>query len=114
MENRTMKTRRILQVTVCAMALGTVLSLWQLSSRGVHARGPAELAEGLQGVAAIARLKEQGLYQSLAEAAAAARLEVQPNSLIGQQTRLTANDGAADDRFGNAVAISGNTAVVGA
>jgi hypothetical protein len=31
-----------------------------------------------------------------------------------QQAKLTANDGAAGDAFGNAVSISGNTAVIGA
>ena len=31
-----------------------------------------------------------------------------------QQAKLTASDGAAGDVFGNSVAISGNTAVIGA
>src|SRR5204862_8070977 len=31
-----------------------------------------------------------------------------------EQTKLIANDGAANDIFGNSVAISGNTAIVGA
>jgi hypothetical protein len=34
--------------------------------------------------------------------------------LFAQQAKLTASDGAAEDRFGALVAISGNTAVVGA
>lgn len=33
---------------------------------------------------------------------------------LSQQARLVANDGTAGDNFGNAVAISGNTAIVGA
>ncbi len=32
----------------------------------------------------------------------------------GEAKKLTASDGAADDRFGNSVSISGNTAIVGA
>lgn len=32
----------------------------------------------------------------------------------GAETKLTASDGAAGDEFGNAVAISGNIALVGA
>lgn len=36
------------------------------------------------------------------------------DSLFNQQSKLTANDGANDDNFGVSVAISGDTAVVGA
>ncbi len=34
--------------------------------------------------------------------------------LLAQQAKLTASDGAANDRFGTSVAIDGNTAVIGA
>ena len=36
------------------------------------------------------------------------------NGIWGQQQKLTANDGQADDRFGHAVAVDGNTVVVSA
>src|SRR5215831_11497925 len=38
----------------------------------------------------------------------------QTPSALTQQTQVTASDGAANDNFGNAVAVSGNTALVGA
>ncbi len=34
--------------------------------------------------------------------------------ILSQQSKLTANDGAADDEFGYAVAINGDTAIIGA
>ncbi len=37
-----------------------------------------------------------------------------PGSTWSQQAKLTASDGAADDRFGRSVSVSGDTAVVGA
>ena len=39
---------------------------------------------------------------------------VRSGTVWSQQAKLTAADGAADDRFGSSVAISGNTVVVGA
>jgi hypothetical protein len=62
----------------------------------------------LRGTEAVERLKEEGLYSSLAEAVEAA------DPLIVQQAKLTANDGVDGDAFGGSVAISGNTAVIGA
>ncbi len=78
--------------------------------------------EGLptrRGEGAITHLKEQGLYASLGEAVKAARYSAQPlppviDPLLAQTMRLEAADGAAEDYFGAAVAISGNTAIVGA
>lgn len=75
--------------------------------------GPNRLPQ-LSGAAAVEQLRQQGTYQALAEAVAVTRANREPNALIGQQTKLTANDGAAEDFFGNAVAVSGNTAVIGA
>ncbi len=81
-------------------------------------------AAALQGEAAIRQLKSDGSYASLAAAMAAARDEfndearaVNPapiDSILTQQRKLTAMDAAAGDRFGAAVALSGNTAVIGA
>src|SRR5688500_7486399 len=70
----------------------------------------------LRGEAALTHLKEQRLYSSLAEAVNAARYNVQPlpNPLLAQSARSTAGDGAAEDYFAAAVAISGDTAIVGA
>lgn len=61
----------------------------------------------LRGEEAVKRLKQDkqdGSYQSLAEAINA----------VTQQAQLFASDGAGADRFGRAVAISGDTVVVGA
>ncbi len=73
----------------------------------------------LRGDAAVTHLKERGLYSSLGEAIKAARYSAQPlppviDPQLAQTARLTAGDGAAEDYFGAAVAISGNTAIVGA
>jgi FG-GAP repeat protein len=70
----------------------------------------------LRGEAALTHLKEQRLYSSLGEAVKAARYNVQPlpSSLLAQSARLTAGDGSAEDYFAAAVAISGDTAIVGA
>jgi hypothetical protein len=74
---------------------------------------PARLPS-LSGAAAVERLRQQGEYQSLAKAVADTRAKAQPDALIGQQTKLTANDGSADDYFGTAVAVSRDTAIIGA
>jgi FG-GAP repeat protein/putative Ig domain-containing protein len=73
----------------------------------------------LRGEAALIHLKERGLYASLGEAVKAARYNAQPlppdiAPLLAGSLRLEAADGAAEDYFGAAVAISGNTAIVGA
>jgi len=64
----------------------------------------------LNGQEAVEHLRKQGVYESLQEAVKAARRE---DELVDPQIKLTANDGAADDRFGFDVAISGDTAVFG-
>jgi hypothetical protein len=60
----------------------------------------------MRGTEAVERLKEEGLYSSLAEAVAAA------DPLIVQQAKQTANDGAAGAIFGSSVPISGDTSVI--
>jgi hypothetical protein len=62
----------------------------------------------LNGDKAIAHLKKEGLYDSLAGAMRAATAD------FIQQQKLLAGDAAMNDQFGFSVAISGNTAVVGA
>src|SRR5215475_8338985 len=83
---------------------------------------PATTHEGLpslRGQEAITHMKERGLYASLAEAVKAARANVQAlpagvDPMLTSPTRLKAGDGKAGDLFGSAVAISGDTAIVGA
>ncbi len=76
--------------------------------------------ETLRGDAAIEKLKQTGQYDSLMEAVRSARQKnnqtEEPNTedAIGQMTRLNASDGEAEDQFGFSVAISGDTAIVGA
>jgi hypothetical protein len=59
----------------------------------------------LSGAEAVSYLKEQQLYGSLAEAM---------NYTLGQQAKLTDSDGRTADRLGYAIAISGDTLIVGA
>lgn len=59
----------------------------------------------LQGAAGITYLKEHNLYDSLRAASKAAHIDEQ---------KLTASDGAFNDIFGDSVAVSGSTIVVGA
>lgn len=78
----------------------------------------------LTGEAAIARLKEQGLYSSLIEAARAARHGAQPspapessfaiNLPFTQLSKQTARDGEANDNYGYSVAATDDTVVIGA
>ncbi|MBS1792233.1 MAG: VCBS repeat-containing protein [Acidobacteria bacterium] len=70
----------------------------------------------LRGAAAIDYLKRTDGYDSLAKAVENANAANQPafDSLFVQRQILTAGDGAAGDLFGSQVAISGDTAVVGA
>src|SRR5207237_8228258 len=75
----------------------------------------------LRGDEAVRQLKENGQYESLMQAVKAARGkngqmtdESATERAVGQSAKLVASDGAAVDSFGNSVAISGDTAVVGA
>jgi hypothetical protein len=80
-------------------------------------RRPARAADStpaLQGAAAIANLKERGLYESL-RAAGNRRgdYSVIAPSLLDEQ-KLTASDATQFDQFGKSIAVSGPTIVVGA
>lgn len=74
----------------------------------------------LRGKEAIERLKQSGEYDSLREAFRTARQSNnQTNDSLAPEAvsppvKLTASDGAAGDRFGDGISISGDTAVVGA
>ena len=76
-------------------------------------------AESLQDQEAVERLKQNGGYDSLAEAFRQSRISdgqtqnLMAASLYRQQAHLTASDGALGDGFGSSVAVSGDTAIVG-
>jgi hypothetical protein len=65
---------------------------------------------------AINELKKRGQYDSLMDAYKKAKGDEEPptQDAVGQMKKLLASDGAAGDRFGQSVAISGDTAVIGA
>ncbi len=96
--------------------IGLFASIFALSSKAaketrraiVSAPPAAQPLPSLRGPAAVERLKQEGLYDSLAQAVAAA------NPLIVQQAKLTASDSMDFDAFGSSVAISEDTAVIGA
>ncbi|HRI02620.1 MAG TPA: carboxypeptidase regulatory-like domain-containing protein [Pyrinomonadaceae bacterium] len=69
----------------------------------------------LRGDDAVRELKQNGGYDSLLDAMKTARgdQELAPETVV-PWTKLNASDGATSDRFGHSVAISGDTAVVGA
>jgi hypothetical protein len=68
----------------------------------------------LRGDAAVEKLKQNGEYDSLAEAVKAARTEDPAANLVNQAAKFVASDGSNGDAFGTGLAISGNTAVAGA
>lgn len=77
----------------------------------------ADSTPALQGAAAIASLKERGLYESLRAALSApgnrrGDYSVISPSLLDEQ-KLTASDGAFADQFGQSIAVSGSTIAVG-
>ena len=67
----------------------------------------------LRGQAAVAYLKQQGLYDPLRNAMGAARRPAMISSMLAEQAKLTADDGAGGDLYGATVSISGETVVVG-
>jgi hypothetical protein len=95
-------------------AVFLILGLLSLSAHWHNQAGATANLPNLRGEAAITYLKQKGEYNSLAAAMKSAHLSPALNSPLVPQTKLTANDGAANDQLGNAVAISGTTAVVGA
>jgi hypothetical protein len=118
---QTAKSRGIIR-HIMVLSLLTFLALaaphyWQ-RTKAESAATTAGLP-ALRGEAALTHLKERGLYSSLGEAVNAARHSAQPlpqaiAPLLAQSAQLTAGDGAAEDYFAAAVAISGDTAIVGA
>ncbi len=76
--------------------------------------------ETLHGDDAIKQLQQTGQYDSLIQAVKDSRNkngqtdEPSIEDAVGQSAKLTASDGAANDLFGTSIAISGDTAIVGA
>jgi hypothetical protein len=69
----------------------------------------------LRGGAAVEKLKQAGLYESLSEAVKAARTGKTTTADAAVQTaKLIGSDGANGDNFGFSLSIEGNTAVAGA
>lgn len=71
----------------------------------------------LNGEKAVEYLKQSGEYNRLTQAFTAEQYEnAQASGIAGfeQSAKLTASDGLPFDGFGSSVAISGNTAVIGA
>jgi hypothetical protein len=97
-----------------------VFALNDASSKIGGAARESSALPSLAGEEAVARLKEEGLYSSLAEAVRAARSEsssavAQTISLpFAQLFRQTASDGAANDSYGYSVAATDDTVVIGA
>ena len=80
----------------------------------------AQTLPTLRGDEAVKELKQNGQYDSLMEAVKQTRKEngqtdePQTEDAVGQSAKLIASDGLANDLFGNNVAVSGDTAIVGA
>ncbi len=72
------------------------------------------LAYDAQGHALPTRLALEGNELSLLVDDANAAYPITIDPMLSQQQQLTASDGAAEDIFGNSVALDGNTALIGA
>ena len=102
------------------LVLSIGLARWSafpdFASGALHAY--QEPLPSMQGKDALDYLKGQGSFDSLSSALAAAMRAEQaggePFSSLPRRADLTASDGLPEDNFGWAMAISGNTAVVGA
>jgi drug/metabolite transporter superfamily protein YnfA len=114
MKNRQTHITRFLIIVVMAL-IGCYFGLTagRTASAGSANQATPPLPS-LRGEAAIEHLKQTGLYHSLAAALTAARYQMTTDTTLTQQQKLEALDAARDDRFGESVAISGETVVVGA
>jgi len=96
------------------------MTCWSAEATGFnrHLAETDNSIPALQGTAAITYLKEHKLDDSLKAALNAAHTQQGDNSILAplfvNKQKLTASDGAANDNFGQSVAFSGSTAVVGA
>jgi uncharacterized protein (TIGR03437 family) len=121
-----MQIQQLGLIAACALLAATAVGLTQ-SKQPRPSRAQAVQATALQGEAAVRRLKTEGGYASLAAARyqinaapaqasqsgkSGAPLTIDP--ILTQQQKTTAADGTANDVFGDAVALSGDTLVIGA
>ncbi len=97
-----------------------LITLFIALSLTAEIQAQRESLSTLRGKEAIKRLKQSGQYDSLREAFRMARQssgetdDLLAPDAVTQPVKLTAADGAAGDRFGDGISISGDTAVVGA
>ena len=97
-------------IAACALlTMATIYAAW-FHPRQAH----AEQAVALQGKAAVQQLKIDGRYDSLASAVTAARDQSIGVNNYTQQQKVNASDGEAKDQLGWSIALSGDTAAVGA
>lgn len=108
-----------MKISLTQFALSAFVGLFLTFNQISNAQNAAPPT--LSGDAAIEQLKQNGEYESLLKAVENARdkngrREESPGeqNAVGQTARLNAGDGAAGDQFGTSVAVSGNTAVIGA
>jgi uncharacterized protein (TIGR03437 family) len=103
-----------LSILICAASIAVSALLAAAGVTPIYRpKAQAPPVKALQGEAAIRQLKADGGYASLASAMVTARNQA-GEPLLSRQRKLTAEDPAENDQFGAAVAISGDTAVVGA
>ena len=89
-------------------------ALFERQSDGLRLGYDHLVASDAQGRTLPARMALEGGALALLVDDAQAVYPVTIDPILTQQQKLTATDGAADGRFGAAVALSGNTAVIGA
>jgi hypothetical protein len=94
-----------------ARLIGGALVLAGAAGRGLRYGGLAVTDARGRSIAAWLSLRGRQVAINIADRGAAYPLHVDP---IVQQAQLTASDGAGGDFFGDAVAVSGSTLVVGA
>jgi hypothetical protein len=101
-------SKHLLSVTILLTLAALAAGFNRLSTAQSAPGSPSARREAmpqLRGEAAEEYLKQNGLYDSLAAAASGAYVE---------QGKLLASDGVGQDSFGFSVAVSGDTAIVGA
>ncbi|MEK7830022.1 MAG: FG-GAP repeat protein, partial [Acidobacteriota bacterium] len=106
------------KITLALSLLAAIAFSLAWQSRGVNAAAEHKPAAAhfpdLQGKAAIEHLKQQGLYSSLRSAMEREAMSATLTTNYTPLTQITAFDGEDNDIFGNQVALSGDTIVIGA
>jgi Tol biopolymer transport system component len=114
------KIRPVLLTTFIAIFIVSVMFLWQRPAEMRPANGAPDLPT-LRGDEAVGHLKKSGQYDSLKNAVRAAEerdgrteAESPTTDAFGLRAKIKASDDQYFHYFGDSVAISGSTAVVGA